>query len=196
MSPILTHSVSVDNTIIFEKDRNYSPKSFLTLNDDISYNELPLEGKPMRSNSVDYNNNSSVQSMRDVDDIRLDIDAPQIPRKYSLNDEKATNKTSPSPDKHNKPRMVINRKLYLGDRQFFRGDDIPKELQVYLLRACEEYELVKSSYKNWSYDTTEKLSRMNENERREFYNDPKVPELQVKIPLDDGESNRIEMDEW
>ena len=76
--------------------------------------------------------------------------------------------------------------------------EIPKELQVYLLQACDEYEVTKNkSYKIWLNELKETLTKLSEKEKREFLNDPNVPSHGVNIPKDDAEENQSQIDdEW
>lgn len=74
--------------------------------------------------------------------------------------------------------------------------EIPKEYIVYLEPAYKEYEAIKVQYLKWCNEFQQTLSKLPEEQAKRLKADPKVPELNVKIPLDDGEDGGIEMEEW
>ena len=67
---------------------------------------------------------------------------------------------------------------------------------VYLEHAYNDFEKTKHSYLKWLNELQHDMLRMNEEETKKAKADPKVPELVVQIPLDDGEGAQIEPDEW
>lgn len=67
---------------------------------------------------------------------------------------------------------------------------------VYLLRAYGEYEEIKKSYLRWIQELNIDLSGKTEEEKNKILANPPVPELIVKIPLDEGESDAIQPDDW
>jgi len=75
-------------------------------------------------------------------------------------------------------------------------DDIPKNQLVYLERAYHEFANIKENYLRWVEDINAQMEKMSPEDAKRFKADPKVPELSVKVPLDDGEGAQIENEEW
>ena len=67
---------------------------------------------------------------------------------------------------------------------------------VYLMRAYDEFEEIKKSYLRWLQEVEAELSGKSEEERKKILANPPVPELLVKIPLDEGESSAIQPEDW
>jgi len=69
--------------------------------------------------------------------------------------------------------------------------EIPKEYIVYLQTSYEEFEKTKEAYLKWLIANQPHYGASKGNEKNY-----KVPELIVKIPLDENEENRIEPEDW
>jgi len=74
--------------------------------------------------------------------------------------------------------------------------EIPKEYAVYLEYAYKEYEQIKQQYVNWLNEYQQTLAKLPEEQAKKIKADPKVPELNVKIPMDDGEDGQLDMEDW
>jgi len=72
--------------------------------------------------------------------------------------------------------------------------EIPKECAVYLEYAYKEYEQIKEQYVKWYGELQKTLASLPEEQAKKIKADPKVPELNVKIPLDEDGQGDIE--EW
>ena len=59
-----------------------------------------------------------------------------------------------------------------------------------------EYEALKEQYVKWYNEFQQVLAKLTEDQAKKLKADPKVPELYVKIPLDDRENGQIDLEEW
>ena len=67
---------------------------------------------------------------------------------------------------------------------------------VYLETAYHEFEKIKEKYLKWLNELQKKLENCSEEETKRLKADPKVPVLEVKIPLDAGEGAMLEPEDW
>lgn len=49
---------------------------------------------------------------------------------------------------------------------------------------------------NWLNEYQQTLAKLPEEQAKKIKADPKVPELNVKIPMDDGEDGQLDMEDW
>ena len=73
-------------------------------------------------------------------------------------------------------------------------NEIPKELLVYLLDACKEFEKAKHNYLIWLQNIEQDLIGKSEEEKKAMLANPDVPNLIVKVPYDEDESEAIQND--
>jgi len=73
--------------------------------------------------------------------------------------------------------------------------EIPKEYIVYLQTSYEEFEKTKEQYLKWLIGNNQPYYGTVKGGNTDGKN-LKVPELIVKIPLDENEENRIEPEDW
>lgn len=74
--------------------------------------------------------------------------------------------------------------------------EIPKELLVYLNRGYNEFEETKKAYLRWFQELNLKLAGKTEEEKKKILANPPIPDLVVKVPLDEGESDAIQPEDW
>ena len=75
-------------------------------------------------------------------------------------------------------------------------NEIPKDLLVYLLRAYDEFEDTKKNYLVWMHNLNLDLARLSEEEKKKVLANPAIPELSVKVPLDEDEAVAIQPEDW
>ena len=74
--------------------------------------------------------------------------------------------------------------------------EIPKELLVYIMRAFNEFEETKKAYLRWLQELQLDIANKTEEEKKRILANPPVPELVVKVPLDEGEAESIQPEDW
>ncbi len=75
--------------------------------------------------------------------------------------------------------------------------EIPKEYIVYLQTSYQEFEKTKEQYLKWlNQDGNSCNTIIGVADGKPVSNQLKVPELIVKIPLDDNEAGQIEPESW
>ncbi len=64
------------------------------------------------------------------------------------------------------------------------------------MRAYDEFEDTKKSYFNWAQNLKLQSARLTEEEKKKLSANPPVPELSVKVPLDEDEAVAIQPEDW
>eukprot|EP01017_Pseudomicrothorax_dubius_P027990 TRINITY_DN3285_c0_g1_i9.p1 TRINITY_DN3285_c0_g1~~TRINITY_DN3285_c0_g1_i9.p1 ORF type:complete len:592 (-),score=116.91 TRINITY_DN3285_c0_g1_i9:199-1974(-) len=101
----------------------------------------------------------------------------------SVEYEKSEGESNPTKVKHR-----ITRKLIYFDAKENKFTEIPKEYHPYILIAWKEYLAARESYERW-------CGQANAFDDRNSELNP-LPELIVRVPLDDSETNTLPNDEW
>lgn len=64
------------------------------------------------------------------------------------------------------------------------------------MRAYDEFEDTKKSYLRWVQDLNFEIERLSEEERKKLLANPPIPELSVRVPLDEDEAVAIQPEDW
>jgi hypothetical protein len=75
-------------------------------------------------------------------------------------------------------------------------DGIPQHWKIYLEKGYTEFKEIKTGYDTWSKAHSDRAAKMKGAEQEKETNDPIVPEISVKVPLDDLETAQSEKQEW
>jgi len=174
------------NTSIDQQNASY----WMVNPDKLDTTEQELIGRPVRRQSMciesnfmrgaEDNKSGHLEEINLMIDDRIKDESEQKPIK---------NKYIESPkliEEKNDKKKVIHRRIIYFDKQSKQVKEIPEQFIVYLEAAYTEYESTKEQYLLWLAEVEERLKDKKEDEIKRWKADPKVPELLVKIPMDEN----------
>jgi hypothetical protein len=112
----------------------------------------------------------------------------------------------PNTEAYKAKSTVINRKIFIygkerGKAIFFlnsleASEGIPENWKNYLERGYTEFKEIRDGYQIWATGHSDKVAKVKGIDQEKEINDPSVPEISVKVPLDDLETASNEKQEW